>query len=695
MGKRQSQSPLLGEHPFKSKTFSRLEEVCASFKTSDFKEKNEHDKADFVNSALVKLVHETPEPCFLLDAVVDFIGKVEEEKVLENHSFSSFELWLNQFSTLSPEENYKIRGKIVGKCLPRDAYQTYFPIGMGKSYPGTHFVTAHNSPDLDTTVASFWGWVDAFAARISDGLHIWNVPGGPPVTQVEIGLLFKDLFGAKIFDCLAKTRLSLTLTSTDLLSQKGMLRKHTNDKALRFDHERQRNAVVLIDEKGYYLGDWRTIDLEGIRQVVMSFNNCLMWFESNLHIQLISCFAEKKLTIEHISKEIRSLLEMKICECAPAKELPPKLLQFVNDYLVKVLGVEKGNDATFEEFALELEKIDIVNFTQIISWLRSLLKSELFDADGVITENRPLIFNQLEILVKLLSEAFNKIRDYVDSLAIAFKIKTEVFGFKPQYLSNRTDIEEIRSKMGNYSYLTVNQMDENGRPIPIGVIHSHELSSETLGTVSLRDFCNREEMKIPPYLQVISVIDHHKDSLITDTPPKAMVSDAQSSNALVAELAFSINDQYGVCGFSKEDVEVQLKSAEKDLDNPQGIRIYQRLLQKKKVLQRGSHHYVDSNRELVEYLHFVYAILDDTDLLTKVSCVDVNCMASLLNRMKTLITKKEIEIVNFDDLLEDEQFTKKAAERLLQNQDFYSLYSKVYEHKEQGVNENLKKALKH
>lgn len=694
MRKKDSHPPLLGEYPFESKTFEGLDPIFKTFQTKEFQEKNVYDKGDFVHRALVDLILKAPEPAFLLQEVVDFMGRIERENILEQCTFSSFELWLNQFSGLSHEENYKIRGKIVGKRIPRDAYQTYFPIGMGKSYPGTHFITAHNSPDLDTTVASFWGWVDAFAARVSKGLHIWNVPGGPPVTQVEVGLLFEELFGKDVFNCLAKTRLSLTLTSLDLLSQKGMSRKHTNDVALSFDHERQRSAVVLVNDKGYYLGDWRTIDVEGVRQVVMSFNNCLMWFESNLHIQLISCFAQKKLTVDHISKEIRELLEMKICECGPAKELPPKLLQFVNDYLVKVLKVEKGNASTFEEFALSMEKVGIVNFTQIISWLRSLLKSELFEKSGVLTENRPLIFNQLEILVKLLSDAFTSIRKHVDSLDIAFQIKTEVFGFKPQYLSHRTDIEEIRSKIGNYSYLTVNQVDAEGQLIPIGVIHSHELQDEVLGTVTLRDFCNREEMKIPSYLQVISVIDHHKSTLITDSPPKALISDAQSSNAMVAELAFSINDQYGLGGMDKEEIEAQLKEVGKKQETVQDIRLYQRLLQKKKVLQVHCDHYVDPKRELFEYLHFVYAILDDTDLLTKVSRIDVDCMASLLNRMKSLIAKREMEIVNFDDIREDNDYTEKAAQRLLQNEDFYSLYSKVYEHKEQGVDENLAKAVR-
>ena len=45
-----------------------------------------------------------------------------------------------------------------------------------------------------------------------------------------------------------------------------------------------------------------------------------------------------------------------------------------------------------------MEKFGIANFTQIINWLRSLLNTELFDQEEILTENRPQIFNQLEIL---------------------------------------------------------------------------------------------------------------------------------------------------------------------------------------------------------------------------------------------------------------------------------------------------------
>ncbi|MCB1082312.1 MAG: hypothetical protein KDK63_04125 [Chlamydiia bacterium] len=694
MGKSESRETLLGDFSFEIQTFEGASSALASFQTKEFQERNLHDKGDFISQTLADLILKAQEPAFLLDAIVDFIAQVNHQNVAPHYTLSSFELWLNQFSTLSDEDTYKIRGKIAGKWIPRDTYQLYFPIGMGKSYPGTHFVTAHSSPDLDTTVASFWGWVDAFAAQVSEGLHIWNVPGGPPASQVEIGLLFEDLFGKHVFDVLAKTRLSLTLTSLDLMTQQGMVRKHTDDLALSFDHERLRNAVVLTDKQGYYLGDWRTIDVEGVRQIIMGLNNCLMWFESNLHVQLVSCFAEKKVTAERVLTFVRSLLEIKMIECEPAKKLPKEELKFLGDYLTKVLGVPGGMDANFETFALAIEKTGAVNFTQIVTWLRSLLKSELFANGGALTENRPQIFSQLEVFFKMVSDAFGAIRLYVDSLNIAFRIKTEVFGFSPQSLSHRTDIEEIRAKIGNYSYLTVNQTDAEGRQVPVGVVHAHDLQKETLGTVTLRDFCNREEMKIPSYLQIISVIDHHKSSLLTEAPPKAIISDAQSSNAIVAELAFKVNDRYGLGGMTEKEIDAQLKEMPSKLQSAEEIRIYQRLLQKKKVLSQSCTHYVSPKREKIEYLHFIYAILDDTDLLTKVSRIDIECMASLLNRLKSLMLKKEVEIVHFDDIDEDKEFTTKAAQRLLQNEDFYSLYSKVYTHKEQGVDDNINKCLK-
>ncbi len=694
MKKKSDKNLNFGDFTFQVYLFSDLDSIFSQFKTSSFLNLNGHEKNKIVGQVLVKLIMSKKGSSFLLKAVIEFISRINRENILENYTFSSFEFYLNQFSGLSREENFSIRSKIAGKSIPRDAYQIYFPIGMGKSYRGTHFVTAHMSPDLDTLVASFWGWLDAFAARVGDGLHVWNVPGGPPYQQVEVKVLFQDFFGQEIFDLASKSRLSLTLTSLDLLTQSGMSQKSTQELTLNFDHERGRSAIVLVDDQGFYLGDWRTIDVEGVRQIVMIFNNCLMWIESNFHIQLISCFAKDHLTVEHISTVIRGLLDMKLGLCNPCKELPPTQIKLVNDYLIKVLQNEKGLEATFEEFSLNMEELGVVKFTQIIEWLRSLTLSDLFDGSGRLTEKRPKIFNQLEILVKMLSDAFRLIRLFVDRLEIAFKIKTDVFGFIPQYLTHRTDVDEIRAKIKNYSYMTVNHTGLDGHKVPIGVIHAVDLQKKPLGTVTLRDFCNREEMNIPSYLEVISVIDHHKSTLATDMPPRAIIGDAQASNALVAEMTFKINDQYATGGMTLKEVEAQLKDLQNDLGTSQKIRLYQRLLQKKKILKANFSYFIDPQREFIEYLHFVYAILDDTDLLTKVSRLDVEIMACLLNRLKSLHLKKEVEVIHFDEIQEDEYFTRKAASSLLKHPDFYSLYSKIYIYKEKCIEKELKQCAK-
>ncbi len=130
------------------------------------------------------------------------------------------------------------------------------------------------------------------------------------------------------------------------------------------------------------------------------------------------------------------------------------------------------------------------------------------------------------------------------TLRCRFKIKTEVFGYLPQYVSYRADVEEIRSKMGNYPYLTRYLIRKEGKLIPLGIIHANDLHQTILGTVTLRDFCNREETKIPPYLEVISVIDHHKSNFKYFTPPVRYHCRYPVIECLCAELAFKINDRF-------------------------------------------------------------------------------------------------------------------------------------------------------
>jgi hypothetical protein len=678
----------LGEYSFQKIAFDGLEAVFKEFYSEEFKKLGDRQRSERVNKALLQLLQDHPDPCFLLRPVLDFVERIDQEKLLQHYTFTSFELWLNQSSGLSFEENLQVRGKIAGKWVPREEYQVLFPVGMGKVYEGTHFVTAHKSPDLDTTIASFWGWLDSFAAKVGTGLHLWNVPGGPPEGLIEMDMLFRDVFGQGIFTHLVKTKTSLSLTGNDLMTQKEMLKKKVGESVAHIHHDRDKKAVVVVSPTGYYLGDWRSTDFESARLILMLLNNCLRWFENNLHVNLISLFSQSKVHLKDLPKFAQSIFEFKIKDCDPALEYSKKEKDNLDQFLRVVLELENGLDASFEEFGKALSKLHLVDFSKVKNLLDSIEKAKIFDKSGNIVENRPLIFEQLGIVVQALHQAIQNVRAYMERLDVSLKIKTQVFGHSPKFVTVRADVEEIRSKMESHSYLTVNYPDHN-HFYPVGIIYASDLRKNTLGTVSLRDFCNREEVTIPSYLEIISVIDHHKSSLSTLSPPLAIITDSQSSNAIVAELSFRINDRFSVSGMTLDEVKNHLKKfTPASLEKGEG-KALSKLVHFQDILKRKSPFFVHPEREFVEYLHFLYGIIDDTDLLSKVSQRDIECVVHLLNRMKSLLMKKPVEIVSVEDIPIDKNFTKNAARRILQNEDMYSLYSKVYAFREKEIEKNL------
>lgn len=684
---------LLGDIECLKKTFPDIDKAFQEFKKKEFCELIDRKRSEKVNRTLLNLIQKEPEPCFLLSAVLEFVGRVCQEEILDHYTFTSFELWLNQYSGLRFEENYRIRAKIAGKLVDRSDYELFFPIGAGKVFEGTHFVTAHKSPDLDTTVASFWGWLDAFAARVGDGLHVWNVPGGPPL-QVEIDWIFKDLFGSCIFTHLAKTRASLNLIGNDLMTQKGMLRKHLSDSITSIDHDRDRNAVVIVDKNGFYLGDWRSADVEGVQEVVLLLSSCLRWFENSVHLHLMSLFKKESLHEREITPYLNALFQLKLSDCEPGQEFTQKQKQKVCDFLIEVVGIQKGLDCTFEELVTQLGEFmgakTPISFESAQQLVLAMKSRGLFDASGKLLEDRSRIFTYLEETVRSLHEAIFAIRGRLETLDVAMKTKVEVFKHNPTIITVRSDIEEMRSKIRSHSFLTVNYPDGE-HLFPVGVVHAATLRKNILGTVSLRDFCNRDEMGIPSYLEIISVIDHHKSVLSTSSAVFAIIADAQSSNTLVAKQSFLLNDRHSLLGQSLEGIEKQLSETMVE-SSPLATRVMQNLLQRRMIAKNKTKFFIHPEREYIEYLHFLYAIIDDTDLLTKVTSADVECVTELLNRMKSIVSGRICEIVSLDDLPRNRNFVKKAAQRILQNKEMYSLYRKVYELREKEIEHNLKLA---
>src|ERR1700739_585448 len=112
----------LGDYVLSKESFPKLEIVWKEWKKPAFQKLTEQKKFGQVCRTLLKLIESAPEGSFLLIPVLDFVEKINQDKILEHFHFNNFELWLNQFSGLGSEENRYIRGKIAGRWVPRDAY---------------------------------------------------------------------------------------------------------------------------------------------------------------------------------------------------------------------------------------------------------------------------------------------------------------------------------------------------------------------------------------------------------------------------------------------------------------------------------------------------------------------------------------------------------------------------------------------
>lgn len=683
---------LLGDFTFAYDSFSNLDELFKQFHTPAYKSLSIRKKFKTINKALLDLIQNAKEPCFLLPATLEFIDRVNQEKLLhEPYRFTSFEFWLNRFSHLSEEDNLKVRAKIVGKWIPRADYQAFFPIGMGKVFSGTHFVAAHASPDIDTTIASFWGWIDAFGAKLAEGVHLWSLPGTFP--ECHFTFLFQKLFSPKVFEQLARTIPTLTLTALDLVTQDNITKVQGQSLASHVDHAHVGQALILVDDNEHYIGDWRASDAEAVGNIMILFNHIIRWFENTIHAKLIATFAKPSISLKDISKIIAPIFDQLIKDCDPAKEFNEKQKKQLNDYLSKVLHVKNGIHSSFLELGRAIDAVTSQKFSMFYTSLESLSATELYDKTEKLIEDRPTIFSRLEKIIHDLSAVIYDLRMHIERLTTLLEVKEKVLGNLLQFVTLKSDVDEIKSKMDGLEHITVVIPEENGKLYPVGVIHAHDLRRPVLGTVSLRDFSNEQETQMASYLEVISVIDHHKTQLKTLSAPCFLIADVQSSNTLVASLAFEINERYSLLGTTKSAIDKHISDLSQVVSttpfDSHKLKKLSRLLQLKLNTANESGYFVHPGREYAEYLCYLYAILDDTDLLTKVSDRDVECVATLLNRMKSLSCGEDTEIISLEHIPKDEQFAKHAAALILQNSDMYSIYKKIYEFKEQEMEANL------
>ncbi len=676
---------LLGNVPVALQPFAERERVLARFRGKAFKALSARKKFEDVNKSLLTLIQNADDPCFLLPAVIDYIACVNKEKfLLEPYRMLQFEFWLNHYSNISDEENWKVRCKIVGKTINRDDYQLFFPIGMRKVLTGSHFVAAHMSPDIDTTIASFWGWVDAFGARVGTGVHHWSLPGSYP--DSTLALLFETLFGKDVLDVVAKETATLSLTALDLVSNKGVLKLHTKS---RLTHVHAGSHIVAVDDKGHFKGDWRPSDAEAVRQVVLSFYSLIRWLEHTIYYRLISTYAKMKVTKKDIQKALDDLFSIKLYESEPAMEFSESQRHQVDIFIKKVLKISKGLQISFKELVETLSKAMNIPLPSY-----EFVPKAIFDSVGTLKENRPEIFTHLEKLFRASADASSACRHFLDRLDVLLAIKREVLNIPSQFITLKSDVEEIRTKMNSLEYLTVAIPEEEGNWFPVGVVYANDIRRKTLGTVSLRDFSNEGETKMASYLEVVSIIDHHKSNIATSTAATIIIGDAQSANTIVAEQVVKLNQRYSLLGMTPKEIDREKKALSANAKSASDLGKLKRLAELAINGEKNHKQYIHPVREYSEYLFFLHAILDDTDLLTKVSKRDLDLLATLLNRMKSLACKKDSEIISFDNIPQNDRYIEEATKRILQNEDMYSIYKKIYAHKEKEVETNIARCLK-
>ncbi len=677
----------LGTVDFKPQHFPN--EIYQQIDAPSFKELTIFEKHEVINRSLYQAIEKSEGEVFLLPKVVSFITRVKG--VLPGYQLTSFELWLIHFSGIGEEEQRIIRGKIVGKTLPRWVFQTFFPLGTGMPHKGSHYSLAHYSPDLDTTVASFHCFMAAFGSKLASSLHYWSIPGGPPKGSVEIEFLFKKALGEGVFQAISRSDKEVEITSLDLLSQDNIEKRELADLYYDIDPARARKATILIDDQGCYLGDWRQVDVDPVHGILNRFWGMLNAHQNAFQIGLASLFAKKLLRREDLRSFAQGILGKKFSDCNSSIDLTVDHRRGLDKFLKEVVGVRNGYSCSYNELLTVLEKK--FGFK---SELISLDQRPFFNNDGSIIEDRGRIFTELEKMLVEGKATANKLQRHFETLEIALKIKREVLGHEPNYLSYLADLDQIQKQMRDYSHLTVNYQ-EGDHLYPLGVIYAADLNRKPLATSSWNDFSNPSETYSQPEIDVISFVDHHRSEVKTARPAMGIVMDAQSSNSIYANLLFDINDQYSSGGMSSEQIEKQIEEVSKDLIFPSRLRVLRRLLKRKDVLMQNhsTNYYVSRDREFLEYLQSLYAILDDTDLLTKVTPYDLDAVSSLINRLKSLMLMQEVEVVNFDDLdRSDSHFVKTAAKRLLQSEELYSLYGIIYKAKEEAIEKVISDTLK-
>lgn len=273
----------------------------------------------------------------------------------------------------------------------------------------------------------------------------------------------------------------------------------------------------------------------------------------------------------------------------------------------------------------------------------------------------------------------------------AFSINHKLLSVKEVKYVEASHLEVLPTISSDVSLVVVYQNSLFEKREYIGAIPISSTEDHVTASVSLRDFSNREETFVPSSMNVVSVIDHHKMSVSSSNVCVITIADTQSANTLVAEMSLKINGKYKVDYETKSAIDEQIQYWINKNDNPLQLSYLTELFCRKKAVT-SSDCYISKRRLIIEYTHYVHAIFDDTDLLSKVSVRDITVMVCLINKLYSLKEEKEVVVLSLSSLdPNSESFARTAAAYILSSHYVYPLYSSMHALKEHIIVAGIKR----
>ena len=651
--------------------FNKIEQVIEQLK-NQLRELTEIQSYNLVHKTLFDLIFESKNNDFLLSCVVDYCARIDCLAVIEsNVSINSFEHWLNIYfenNYIDEEQVMLVRGKIVGKYIPRRDYFNSFPIYGNRLFRGSHHVTAHKNPDVDTIIASFVSWMDSFSCRLTSNLHYWNVPMGEPS---ELNAYFlKKFFGKYVFSRLVRRRLKIMNMAIDLATTENM-KIIDCKKDLRTIDVDDGQTMIIIDKDGFYLGNWYKNDVRLVDNIYSALVQQFQRFTENFSFVY---------TQENFENFVNSTKETLLFSCS------------------NTIQCDTVKNLLFEVFSIsDLEKISLASFFELIYLIDCPNIERAYEAYQKFLENLVVYetqedFNKDFLLFHkqthtLIKEALSSVIAHMNTLENALKIKKNILGLKEQAISHKTPSNEILAHLQHGDAITV-YYPHKDKKMPVGIIPKRLLLGDSHGWVSFRDFSNYNEIDLESNIKLISIVDHHYMDIKTDSCINVNLAEVQSTNTLLAEMALNINKKYSTHGLTIAEIESNEKEIAKMSEGYEKTVLQRQVFTIKSTFETKTKYWVNVERELQEYYLFLVAILDDTDFMSKVSRRDLNVIRSLINKINVITTKNLRKNIFFDKTRDVSKELEK--EELLQHPILKELCDDIYNYREKILNERIK-----